>query len=315
MSQNRICSLLNIELPIIQAGMVWCSGHKLASVVSNCGGLGLIGAGSMKPDTLASHLDKMKNETDKPWGVNVPVFSAYADDQMDLIIKSRASVVFTSAGSPKKYTQLLKDNNKKVVHVVPSPQLALKCQDAGVDAVVAEGFEAGGHNGLDETTTLVLIPEVVEAVDIPVIAAGGIATGSQMLAAISLGADAVQIGSRFAASKESSAHDNYKKAIIDSTSGSTKLVMKSVMPVRMLKNSFYQEIASLEQEGASKEELIAKLGKGRAKRGIFEGDLEEGELEVGQVSSSIKSILTVQEIFDSLINEYQAAKNKLPNLE
>ena len=311
MKKTRITELLNVKYPIIQAGMVWCSGSKLASAVSNYGGLGLVGAGSMKPELLRSHLEKMNHLTDKPWGVNLPVFSKYADEQIDLILKSKASVIFTSAGSPKRFTPLLKEHGFNVVHVVPSPLLAQKCEDVGVDAVVAEGFEAGGHNGLDELTTMVLIPEVVKSVKIPVIAAGGISMGSQILAAMALGAEAVQIGTRFAATAESSAHENYKDALVNADSSATKLMMKKIMPVRILKNNFYTEVQKLEDNCASKDEILSFLGKGKAKEGIFEGDIDNGEVELGQVAMSIGDIPTVSELMDRLLHEYQNAVNKI----
>lgn len=315
MVNNRVCHLFNIKYPIIQAGMIWCSGSKLASAVSNSGGLGLIGAGSMKPDLLKIHLEKMKSLTSMSWGVNLPVFSKYADEQIDLILKSSCKIVFTSAGSPKRYTGLLKEKGIKVVHVIPSPELAVKCELAGVDAVVAEGFEAGGHNGADELTTMVLIPEVVGSVSIPVIAAGGISGGRHILAAMSLGAEAVQIGTRFAATIESSAHENYKQALITAGSSSTKLMMKKLMPVRILKNKFYDKIQELEDNGAPKEKLSEFLGKGRAMKGIFEGDIENGEVELGQVAMSIHDIPSVKELMERLLNEYHQAFVKLESIK
>ena len=276
MTINRITDLFNIKYPIIQAGMVWCSGYKLAAAASNNGCLGLIGAGSMKPELLDEHLIKIKKSTKFSWGVNLPVFSSYVDEQVEIIIKHRTKIVFTSAGSPKKFTEKFKQHGIIVVHVVPSPELAIKCEDAGVDVIVAEGFEAGGHNGIDEITTMVLLPQVCEAVSIPVIAAGGIGSGQQILAALALGADGVQIGSRFAISQESSAHQNFKDFVTKSGSGDTKLVMKKLMPVRLLKNAFYNKITDLENQCASPSVLKEYLGKGRAKKGILEGDLEEG---------------------------------------
>jgi enoyl-[acyl-carrier protein] reductase II len=314
MKDNRITKLFNIEYPVIQAGMIWCSGSKLAAAVSNSGGLGLVGAGSMKPDLLKIHLDKMTKLTSNPWGVNLPVFSKYADEQIELILKSNASVVFTSAGSPKRFTNILKKNGFKVVHVVPSPILAKKCEEAGVDAIVAEGFEAGGHNGVDELTTMVLIPEVIKSVSIPIIAAGGISLGSHILAAMSLGADAVQIGTRFAATIESSAHQNYKEALVNAGPDSTKLMMKKIMPVRILKNKFYSKIQSLEDNCATKEEILDFLGKGKAMEGIFGGDIENGEVELGQVAMSIYDIPTVAELMIRLIEEYRAALRNIPQI-
>ncbi|HON53233.1 MAG TPA: DUF561 domain-containing protein [Bacteroidales bacterium] len=304
MNTKRITNLLGIQYPIIQGGMVWCSGWKLASAVSNNGGLGLIGAGSMHPDTLLHHIQSMQQATQKPWGVNIPLMYPQIDIIIDCIIKSEVSIVFTSAGSPKIWTKTLQSNGIKVVHVVSSTQFALKSEDAGVDAIVAEGFEAGGHNGKEETTTMSLIPKVIEAVKIPVIAAGGIATGKQMAAAIALGANGVQIGSRFAVCKESSAHENFKQYVYKSQEGDTMLCLKKVSPTRLLKNDFFNTIYTMEQAGASAEELKEVLGKGRAKKGIFEGNLSDGELEIGQVASMINSAESVTDIFSSIITEY-----------
>jgi enoyl-[acyl-carrier protein] reductase II len=304
MNTKRITNLLGIQYPIIQGGMVWCSGWKLASAVSNNGGLGLIGAGSMHPDTLLHHIQSMKQATQKPWGVNIPLMYPQIDIIIDCIIKSEVPIVFTSAGSPKIWTKTLQSNGIKVVHVVSSTQFALKSEDAGVDAIVAEGFEAGGHNGKEETTTMSLIPKVIEAVKIPVIAAGGIATGKQMAAAIALGANGVQIGSRFAVCKESSAHENFKQYVYKSQEGDTMLCLKKVSPTRLLKNDFFNTIYTMEQAGASAEELKEVLGKGRAKKGIFEGNLSDGELEIGQVASMINSAESVTDIFSSIITEY-----------
>jgi enoyl-[acyl-carrier protein] reductase II len=301
---NRICKLFGIKYPIIQAGMIWCSGSKLAAAVSNNGGLGIIGAGSMKADMLDAHLLKMKSLTNKPFAVNLPIFSSYADAQVDLILKHNVKIVFTSAGSPKKYTALLKEHGVTVVHVVPNPLLAQKCESVGVDAVVAEGFEAGGHNGIEEITTLVLIPQVVDAVKIPVVAAGGIGDGRTMAAAMALGADGVQIGSRFAVTKESSAHENFKKRIVQANAGETRLLLKKLMPVRLMQNKFMQNVIELEAKGASKEELAALLGKGRAKQAIFDGDLDEGEIEIGQISGLIKDIPSVASLMQRLVKEY-----------
>lgn len=301
---NIITNILGIKYPIIQAGMVWCSGWKLASAVSNAGGLGLIGAGSMHPEILSEHIRKCKSNTNRPFGVNVPLLYPQIDEIIDIIIKEKVGIVFTSAGSPKKYTSRLKESGIKVVHVIASAKFAVKCEEAGVDAVVAEGFEAGGHNGIEETTTMALIPEVRKAVRIPVIAAGGIATGSSMLAAFALGADGVQIGSRFAASEESSAHINFKRSIVNSKEGDTKLMMKSLVPVRLLKNKFFDEVQKAESMCATKEELSNLLGKGRAKKGMFEGDLEDGELEIGQIASIVNEILPADEIVKEIMNEF-----------
>lgn len=308
---NIITKLLGIKYPIIQAGMVWCSGWKLASAVSNAGALGLIGAGSMQPETLEEHIIKCKANTNKPFGVNIPLLYSQIDDIIDIIVRENIKIVFTSAGSPKKYTSLFKEKGITVVHVVASAKFAVKCQEAGVDAVVAEGFEAGGHNGIEETTTMALIPSVRSAVDIPVIAAGGIATGSSMLAAFALGADGVQIGTRFAASIESSAHESFKKMIVNSSEGDTKLMMKKVVPVRLLKNKFYEEIKKAEDSCASPDELKALLGKGRAKKGMFEGNLEDGELEIGQVSALVNEIKPAGEIVNEIMKEFNDRLNKL----
>ena len=280
MFQNRITQLFGITYPIVQAGMIWASGWKLASAVSNAGGLGIIGAGSMYPDVLRQHLQKCKRATDKPFGVNIPLLYPDLDQHIQIIIEEGVKIVFTSAGNPKLWTQHLKKEGITVVHVVSSSKFALKAQEAGCHAVVAEGFEAGGHNGREETTTMVLIPAVTEAVHIPVIAAGGIATGRQMLAAMVLGAEGVQVGSRFVASEEASSHDNFKKAVIHATEGDTQLSMKKLTPVRLLKNTFYEQVQQAELRGAGAEELLQLLGRARAKRGMYEGDLDEGELEI-----------------------------------
>jgi len=308
---NIITKLLGIKYPIIQAGMVWCSGWKLASAVSNAGALGLIGAGSMHPEILEEHIRKCKIHTDKPFGVNIPLLYSQIDDIIDIVIRENVKIVFTSAGSPKKYTSLFKDKGITVVHVIASAKFAVKCQDAGVDAVVAEGFEAGGHNGIEETTTMALIPAVRKSVDIPVIAAGGIATGSSMLAAFALGADGVQIGTRFAASVESSAHVDFKKMIVNSSEGDTKLMMKKIVPVRLLKNKFFEEVQKAEDSCATAEELKAILGKGKAKKGMFEGDLEYGELEIGQVSALINEIKPAGEIVNEIMKEFSEKLNLL----
>jgi len=308
---TSITKLLGIETPIIQAGMVWVSGGKLAAAAANAGALGLIGAGSMKPDLLKHHIEKAQSLTTKPIGVNVPLLYKDVESQLKVALECGIRIFFTSAGSPKKYTTMLKDHGAIVVHVTSIPELALKCEQAGVDAVVAEGFEAGGHNGRDEITTLALIPQVVSAVKIPVIAAGGIATGSQIVAAMALGAQAVQMGSRFAVTKESSAHENFKKAIMTSGPGDTKLMMKNLVPVRLLKNKFAEEIAALEDRGADAEALEQLLGKGRAKSGMLEGDLERGELEIGQVSAMIRQDLTCKELMNQLSREVQATIKNL----
>lgn len=304
---NRITQLFNIKYPIIQGGMIWHSGHKLASAVSNAGGLGLIGAGSMYPDVLREHIQKCKKATDKPFGVNVPMLYPNIEEIIQIILEEKVPIIFTSAGNPKTYTETLKKEGRKVAHVVSSVKFAIKCQDAGVDAVVAEGFEAGGHNGREETTTLSLIPNVRKNIEIPLIAAGGIAVGSQMKAAMILGADGVQIGSRFAATVEASAHDNWKQKIVDTKEGDTQLTLKELAPVRLVKNKFFYELEEIYKNGKSIELLTEKLGKRRAKRGMFEGDLEEGELEIGQSSALIDEILTVEQVFQKLLKEFEEA--------
>lgn len=303
--ENRITRLFGIKYPIIQAGMVWCSGWRLASAVSNAGGLGLIGAGSMHPDTLGQHIRKCQGATGQPFGVNIPLLYPEIEKIVDIVVDTGVKIVFTSAGNPKTWTPTLKEKGITVVHVVSSVKFALKSQEAGVDAVVAEGFEAGGHNGREETTTFCLVPMVADAVDVPVIAAGGIADGRAMLAAMVLGAEGVQVGSRFAASVEASAHDNFKKRIVDATEGDTELVLKKLAPVRLLKNEFYKSVKEAEIRGAEKEELAALLGRGRAKKGMFEGDLEEGELEIGQVSAMIKDIKPAAQILKEVWEGYQ----------
>jgi enoyl-[acyl-carrier protein] reductase II len=303
--------LFKIQYPIIQAGMVWCSGWRLASAVSNAGGLGLIGAGSMHPETLREHIQKCKTATQKPFGVNVPLLYPEIEKLITIIIEEKVKIVFTSAGNPSTWTGKLKTEGITVVHVVSSSKFARKSEQAGVDAVVAEGFEAGGHNGREETTTLCLIPAVHDAVSIPVIAAGGIASGAAMLAVEALGADGVQIGTRFAASEESSAHANFKNRIVSLNEGDTLLSMKQLTPVRLIKNEFYQQIEAAEKRGAPADELKILLGKGRAKKGIFEGDINEGELEIGQVSANIKRVLPASEIVKNLCEEYQRAKQRL----
>jgi enoyl-[acyl-carrier protein] reductase II len=308
---NPICSLFGIEYPIVQAGMVWCSGWRLASAVSEAGGLGLIGAGSMYPDVLREHILKCKQATSKPFGVNVPLLYPDIELIMNIIAEEQVPIVFTSAGSPATWTGWLKERGIHVVHVVSSVKFAKKSADCGVDAVVAEGFEAGGHNGREETTTLVLIPQVRDAIDIPLIAAGGIADGRAMLAALALGADGVQVGSRFAATHESSAHEAFKHAVVEAGEGSTELVMKKTVPVRLLKNDFYRKIKEAENRGASAEELLEILGKRRAKWGIFEGNLSEGELEIGQVASAINNIKPAAEVLLNIWAGYLEAKMKL----
>jgi len=305
--QNRITKLFNIEYPIIQAGMIWASGWRLASAVSNAGGLGIIGAGSMYPEVLREHIQKCRAATEKPFGVNLPLLYPDIDKHVQVIIEEKVPIVFTSAGNPKTWTSTLNEKGITVVHVVSSSKFAHKAQQAGCDAVVAEGFEAGGHNGREETTTMVLIPAVCQAVDIPVIAAGGIATGRQMLAAMVLGADGVQIGSRFVASHEASSHASFKNLVINSQEGDTHLSLKQLTPVRLLKNVFFNQVQEAEKNCASTEELNKLLGRGRAKRGMFEGDTEEGELEIGQVSAIIKEIKPAAEIVQEIYEEYSAA--------
>ena len=306
--QNKITQLFGIEYPIIQAGMVWASGWRLASAVSNAGGLGLLGAGSMYPEVLEEHIIKCKKATNKPFGVNVPMLYPDIEKLMDIIVKHEVKIMFTSAGNPKTWTSFLQEKGITVVHVVSSVKFALKAQEAGVDAVVAEGFEAGGHNGRDETTTMVLIPSVKEKIDIPLIAAGGIATGRAMLAAMVLGADGVQVGSRFVASPEASSHELFKKWVVDAKEGDTQLTLKELAPVRLLKNKFFNDIQKAYASGATKEELMKLLGRARAKKGMFEGDMEEGELEIGQVSGLIHNITPAAEIVRELMEEYHRAK-------
>jgi len=302
---NKITQLFNIKYPIIQGGMIWNSGYKLASAVSNAGGLGLIGAGSMYPEVLREHIQKCKKATDKPFGVNVPMLYPNIEEIIQIIIEEEVKIVFTSAGNPKTWTSYLKERGITVVHVVSSSKFALKAQEAGVDAVVAEGFEAGGHNGREETTTFTLIPMVKEQINIPLIAAGGIASGRGMLAAMVLGADGVQMGSRFAASFESSAHDNFKKTIIETKEGDTQLTLKELAPVRLIKNKFYNDIQDLYSRCPSVEDLKALLGRARAKKGMFEGDLVEGELEIGQIAGLIHNIKSVESIINEVIQEFQ----------
>jgi enoyl-[acyl-carrier protein] reductase II len=312
---NKITQLFNIKYPIIQGGMIWNSGYKLASAVSNAGGLGLIGAGSMYPEVLREHIQKCKKATHKPFGVNVPMLYPNIEEIMQILKEEGVKIVFTSAGNPKTWTPFLKENGITVVHVVSSSKFALKAQEAGADAVVAEGFEAGGHNGREETTTLTLIPMVREQIAIPLIAAGGIATGRGMLAALSLGADGVQMGSRFAASTESSAHDAFKRTIIETGEGETQLTLKELAPVRLIKNKFYTDVQELYAKCPSKEDLENLLGKRRAKRGMFEGDLVEGELEIGQIAGLIHDILPVATIVDNIITEFNLAKDEVTTFE
>jgi len=313
MSENRICKLFGIKYPVVQAGMVWCSGWRLASAVSNCGGLGLIGAGSMHPEILEEHIRKTKLATNNPFGVNIPLLYPEIDLLIDIIIKEKIKIVFTSAGSPKKWTSLLHDHGILVTHVVSSAAFAAKSEEAGVDAIVAEGFEAGGHNGREETTTLALIPSVRKATSLPLLSAGGIATGRAMLATMILGADGVQIGSRFAISNESSAHENFKNYVVNSREGDTLLSIKSLTPVRLLRNKFFDQIRNAESHCASNEALKNLLGKGRAKKGIFEGDLDEGELEIGQAASLIDQVIPVAEIMENILKEYHSALKELQN--
>ena len=313
MKNDRITSLFNIQYPIIQAGMIWASGWKLASAVSNSGALGIIGAGSMYPDILREHIQKCQKATQRPFAVNVPLLYPDIEKIMDIIVANDVRIVFTSAGNPAKWTPFLKEKGIKVVHVVSSIKFAKKAEKIGVDAVVAEGFEAGGHNGREETTTFTLIPMLSKAVDIPVIAAGGIGNGQAILAAMVLGADAAQIGTRFVASHEASSHRSFKEKVVESQEGDTMLTLKELAPVRMMKNKFFEEIQGLYQKGTSKEELRTHLGRARAKRGMFEGDLEEGELEIGQISGLIDDILPAEQIVKNLIREFNKAKEEMLN--
>jgi enoyl-[acyl-carrier protein] reductase II len=312
-SHNRICQLFNIQYPLIQAGMIWCSGWELAAAVSNAGGLGIIGSGSMYPEILEEQVIKCKQATNKPFAVNLPMLYPDIDKHIQTIIKHKVPIVFTSAGNPKTWTKLLQENGIKVAHVVSSVKFARKAQDAGVDAIVAEGFEAGGHNGRDETTTFCLIPMVKAAIKIPLIAAGGIGTGRGMLAAMNLGADAVQVGSRFVTSTESSAHENFKQYILASEEGDTMLTLKELTPVRLLKNEFYTQLQSAYQSGADKDKLSEILGRGRAKKGMFEGDLVEGELEIGQIAGLIEKIMPAGEIVQEMMAEFHQVLNEQKN--
>jgi len=311
---NKITQLFNIKYPIIQGGMIWNSGYKLASAVSNAGGLGLLGAGSMYPEVLREHIQKCKAATSNPFGVNVPLLYPNIEEIMQIIVEENVKIVFTSAGNPKTWTSFLKDKGITVVHVVSSSKFAFKAQEAGVDAVVAEGFEAGGHNGREETTTFTLIPMVKDKISIPLIAAGGIATGRGMLAAMVLGADGVQMGSRFVASNESSAHDNFKQAVVNSQEGDTLVMLKELAPVRLMKNKFFNDLQDLYTQCPTKEQLQTLLGRARAKKGMFEGDLEEGELEIGQIAGLLNDIKPVQQIFDEVLAEFQTAKTSMISL-
>ncbi|MGO2103601.1 NAD(P)H-dependent flavin oxidoreductase [Psychroflexus halocasei] len=314
MQNNRITKLFNIKYPLIQAGMIWASGWKLASAASNAGALGIIGAGSMYPDVLREHIQKCKKATDKPFAVNVPMLYPDIEKIMEIIIEEDVEIVFTSAGNPKTWTKHLQDHNIKVVHVVSSVKFGLKAEAAGVDAVVAEGFEAGGHNGRDETTTLTLIPMITKELKIPVIAAGGIANGDAMLATMILGAEAVQVGTRFVASHEASSHINFKNEVVKAKEGDTQLTLKELAPVRLLKNKFFNDVQELYQQTPTKEELIKLLGRARAKKGMFEGDLEEGELEIGQISGLISDILPAADIVKNIISELEEAKKRVAQL-
>lgn len=313
--KTKITELFNIKYPIVQGGMVWCSGWELAAAVSNAGGLGLIGAGSMYPEVLREHIQKARKATNKPFGINLPLLYPQIEEHIQVILEEQVPIVFTSAGNPKKYTAFLKEKGITVVHVIANSKFAKKCAEAGVDAIVAEGFEAGGHNGYEETTTLTLIPALRPLLDIPIIAAGGIGSGKSMLAAMALGADGVQIGSRFVASTECSAHINFKQKVLEAKDGDTKLMLKELVPVRLLKNEFFEQVETAYKNKADKKELADLLGHGRAKKGMFEGNLEEGELEIGQVSASIDKILPAGEIINEIIEEYEFTLNNLVNLK
>lgn len=314
MKPNRITELFGIQYPVIAGGMVWCSGWRLAAAVSNAGGLGLLGAGSMHPETLIEHIDKMNAATDKPWGINIPLMYPEIDRLIEIIIEKGVKIVFTSAGSPKKYTARFHEAGIKVAHVVSSSKFAKKCEEAGVDAVVAEGFEAGGHNGREETTTLALIPQVREAISLPLIAAGGIGSGKAMLAAMALGAEGVQIGTLFAVSEESSASDAFKKLCVDLGEDGTMLALKKISPTRLIKNELFAKIAEAENRGAEADELRELLGRAASKRGIFEGDLENGELEIGQIASTIKEVKPVAQIMHELITDFHTTQSKIQTL-
>ena len=314
MKPNRITELFGIQYPVIAGGMVWCSGWRLAAAVSNAGGLGLLGAGSMHPETLIEHIDKMNAATDKPWGINIPLMYPEIDRLIEIIIEKGVKIVFTSAGSPKKYTARFHEAGIKVAHVVSSSKFAKKCEEAGVDAVVAEGFEAGGHNGREETTTLALIPQVREAISLPLIAAGGIGSGKAMLAAMALGAEGVQIGTLFAVSEESSASDAFKQLCVDLGEDGTMLALKKISPTRLIKNELFAKIAEAESRGAEADELRELLGRAASKRGIFEGDLEHGELEIGQIASTIKEVKPVAQIMHALITDFHTTQSKIQTL-
>ena len=314
MNNNRICKLFGIELPIVAGGMVWCSGWRLAAAVSNAGGLGLLGAGSMHPDTLREHIRKTKAATSKPWGVNIPLMYPDMENLLDIIVEEGVKIVFTSAGSPKKYTQWFHEHGILVAHVVSSSKFAKKCEEAGVDAVVAEGFEAGGHNGREETTTLALIPQVREAISLPLIAAGGIGSGKAMLAAMALGAEGVQIGTLFAVSEESSASDAFKQLCVGLDEDGTMLALKKISPTRLIKNELFAKIAEAENRGAEADELRELLGRAASKRGIFEGDLENGELEIGQIASTIKEVKPVAQIMHELITDFHTTQSRIVTL-
>lgn len=314
MKPNRVTELFGIQYPVIAGGMVWCSGWRLAAAVSNAGGLGLLGAGSMHPETLIEHIDKMNAATDKPWGINIPLMYPEIERLIEIIIEKGVKIVFTSAGSPKKYTARFHDAGIKVAHVVSSSKFAKKCEEAGVDAVVAEGFEAGGHNGREETTTLALIPQVREAISLPLIAAGGIGSGKAMLAAMALGAEGVQIGTLFAVSEESSASDAFKQLCVDLGEDGTMLALKKISPTRLIKNELFAKIAEAESRGAEADELRELLGRAASKRGIFEGDLEHGELEIGQIASTIKEVKPVAQIMHELITDFHTTQSKIQTL-
>lgn len=314
MKPNRITELFGIQYPVIAGGMVWCSGWRLAAAVSNAGGLGLLGAGSMHPETLIEHIDKMNAATDKPWGINIPLMYPEIERLIEIIIEKGVKIVFTSAGSPKKYTARFHEAGIKVAHVVSSSKFAKKCEEAGVDAVVAEGFEAGGHNGREETTTLALIPQVRDAISLPLIAAGGIGSGKAMLAAMALGAEGVQIGTLFAVSEESSASDAFKKLCVDLGEDGTMLALKKISPTRLIKNELFAKIAEAESRGAEADELRELLGRAASKRGIFEGDLENGELEIGQIASTIKEVKPVAQIMHELITDFHATQSRIATL-
>ncbi|MDO4971340.1 MAG: nitronate monooxygenase [Bacteroidales bacterium] len=314
MKANRVTELFGIQYPVIAGGMVWCSGWRLAAAVSNAGGLGLLGAGSMHPETLIEHIDKMNAATDKPWGINIPLMYPEIERLIEIIIEKGVKIVFTSAGSPKKYTARFHEAGIKVAHVVSSSKFAKKCEEAGVDAVVAEGFEAGGHNGREETTTMALIPQVREAISLPLIAAGGIGSGKAMLAAMALGAEGVQIGTLFAVSEESSASDAFKQLCVGLGEDGTMLALKKISPTRLIKNELYTKIAEAENRGAEADELRELLGRAASKRGIFEGDIENGELEIGQIASAIKAVKPISQIMHDLIADFEATKARIAQL-